>query len=182
MRTEPAVAEGVVMPTTEELLAIIDLQVEVAELGLDLSGVMDLVVRRVLDLAHAEGAAIELAEGSVMVYRAVAGRALTQLGLRVDAARSLSGLCWPRAPGWCARTRKPTPVSTGRLPRGGPALDDRRAAVHHGRCVGVLKAFSAARPFRRRRGGAVAAVPRGGHHHVLGHPLRRERPVPPRHP
>jgi hypothetical protein len=43
------------MPTTGELLAVIDLHGEVTELGLDLPGVMDLVVRKVLDLVQARG-------------------------------------------------------------------------------------------------------------------------------
>ncbi|MCA6215935.1 sensor domain-containing diguanylate cyclase [Ideonella sp. B7] len=131
------------MPTTEELLAIIDLQVEVAELGLDLSGVMDLVVRRVLDLAHAEGAAIELAEEAVMVYRAVAGRALTQLGLRVDVARSLSGLCIATGTSLvCEDSETDTRVDQAACRRVGLRSMIVVPLMHHGRCVGVLKALS----------------------------------------
>jgi hypothetical protein len=86
-----AFGEGGVMTTTGVLLDVIDLHGQVTELGLDL-GVMDLVVRKVLDLVQAQGAAIELADGDSMVYRAVAGR-LRAAGAARRPARSLSGQC-----------------------------------------------------------------------------------------
>jgi hypothetical protein len=43
------------MTTAGVLLDVIDLHGEVTELGLDLPGVMDLVVRKVLDLVQAQG-------------------------------------------------------------------------------------------------------------------------------
>ena len=81
------------MPSKKTLLNIISIQTEIASLGLDLGGTMALVVKRTLPLIGAEGAAIELAEGHEMVYRAVAGIAETKLGLRLDRETSLSGLC-----------------------------------------------------------------------------------------
>ena len=131
------------MTTAGVLLDVIDLHGEVTELGLDLPGVMDLVVRKVLDLVQAQGAAIELADGDSMVYRAVAGSASGQLGLRVDRARSLSGEC----------------IATGRWLKCDDARSDARVDLaaceavgvrsmvvvplsHRGQCVGVLKAFS----------------------------------------
>lgn len=80
-------------PTREQLLAIIRIQGEIAKLGLDLSGVMELVVEHCLPLVQAEGAVIELADGEEMVYRAVSGMAAGQLGLRLSIQGSLSGLC-----------------------------------------------------------------------------------------
>ncbi len=75
-----------------QLLSVIRLQTDIAKQGLDLGGTMALVVERVLPLLDADGAAVELLEGDEMVYRAVSGIAEHNLGLRISAARSLSGL------------------------------------------------------------------------------------------
>lgn len=77
----------------EQLLAIIGMQTEIAKIGLDLGGVMALVVERAQQLVGCDGAVIELVEGDEMVYRATAGIAATQLGLRLQIANSLSGFC-----------------------------------------------------------------------------------------
>ena len=81
------------MPTRDKLLEVIAIQTEVARQGLDLGGVMSLVVHRTLALVDADGAAVELAEGDDMVYRAAAGMAGGCLGLRLQRQASLSGLC-----------------------------------------------------------------------------------------
>lgn len=81
------------MPSREKLLEVIAIQTEVARLGLDLGGLMNLVVGRTLNLATADGAAVEMAEGDEMVYRAAAGMAANSLGLRLQRGTSLSGLC-----------------------------------------------------------------------------------------
>jgi len=81
------------MPSRDLLFKIIDVHSQLAELGLDLPGVMSLVAERTLDLVDAEGAAVELAEGHELVYRAVAGVASDSAGLRVPIEGSLSGLC-----------------------------------------------------------------------------------------
>ncbi|MFC7653685.1 diguanylate cyclase domain-containing protein [Pseudoduganella danionis] len=62
-------------------------------MGLDLGGVMHLVCQYASSLCHADGAVVELAEGDEMVYRATAGIAEGQLGLRLQRSGSLSGLC-----------------------------------------------------------------------------------------
>lgn len=76
----------------EKLLEVIKLQTEVAQLGLDLGGVMQVVVERTLSLLSIDGAAIELAEDDDMVYRACSGIAASHLGLRLGKHGSLSGL------------------------------------------------------------------------------------------
>lgn len=81
------------MPSQKQLLDIIAIQTEISKLGLDLGGTMALVVDRILPLIGADGAAIELAEGDEMVYRAASGIAAPQLGLRLSLHTSLSGLC-----------------------------------------------------------------------------------------
>lgn len=124
-------------------MEVIGLQGEIAKLGLDLGAVMGLVVERTLALVGADGAAIELAEGDDMVYRAAAGAAAPQIGLRLNAGSSLSGLC----------------VRTGETLRCDDSeTDDRvdreacrqvglRSMIvmplrHNGATVGVLKAMS----------------------------------------
>ncbi len=132
------------MPSREKLLEVIAIQTEMARLGLDLGGLMSLVVQRTLGLVGADGAAVELAEGDDMVYRATAGMAQGSLGLRLRRGTSLSGLC----------------VDEGRVLHCDDALTDERtdrAACariglrsmvvvplrHEGETVGVLKAMSA---------------------------------------
>jgi diguanylate cyclase (GGDEF)-like protein len=132
-------------PTPAQLLAVIRTQTEIVKLGLDLSGVMELVAQEVQAITRAAGAVVELAEGDDMVYRAVAGTAAGQLGLRLRRASSLSGLC----------------VHTVRALRCDDAESDPRVNVeacrkvglrsmvvvpliHHDQAVGVLKVISPA--------------------------------------
>ncbi|MDH2200041.1 sensor domain-containing diguanylate cyclase [Ectopseudomonas oleovorans] len=81
------------LPTRDQLLSIIRIQIEIAKQGLDLAQIMSVVVERSLDLLNADGAVVELAEDEDMVYRAVAGIASGKLGLRLRLASSLSGRC-----------------------------------------------------------------------------------------
>lgn len=75
------------------LLEVINLQTEIARMGLDLGAVMQLVTKRTQELTKASGAIVEFAEGEEMVYRAAAGIAEPQLGLRLKRSGSLSGQC-----------------------------------------------------------------------------------------
>ena len=78
---------GAALPSTEDLLSIIRIQTEIARLGLDLNAVMGLAATACMELTAADGAAVEIVEGPLMVYRAAAGTALPQ----TDLAR-----CWAR--------------------------------------------------------------------------------------
>lgn len=80
-------------PNPDVLLAIIKIQTEIAKMGLNLGGVMELVSQRTQLLTGATGAVVELAEGDEMVYRAAAGITESQLGLRLKRSSSLSGRC-----------------------------------------------------------------------------------------
>lgn len=80
-------------PSQEQLLEVIKIQTEMAQQGLDLGGVMGLMVERIPRLIDADGAAIELVEGQDMVYQSAAGIARGQEGVRLRASNSLSGLC-----------------------------------------------------------------------------------------
>jgi diguanylate cyclase (GGDEF)-like protein len=76
-----------------DLMAIIEAQTEIARLGMDLGAMLSLVVERMQALTRAHGAIVEIAEGEDMVYRAAAGMAGGQLGMRLKRQGSLSGLC-----------------------------------------------------------------------------------------
>ncbi|HST44392.1 MAG TPA: sensor domain-containing diguanylate cyclase [Luteimonas sp.] len=50
-------------------------------------------VRQVMDLTRSQGSVLEFVDGAQLEYRAVAGSVSAYLGLRLDAATSLSGRC-----------------------------------------------------------------------------------------
>ncbi|QYJ77385.1 sensor domain-containing diguanylate cyclase [Shewanella acanthi] len=131
------------MPSNEKLLQVINIQTELAKLGLDLGAVMQFTVEQVLPLIDADGAVIELAEKGDMVYRAASGIAEDKLGLRLKMDSSLSGRC----------------VSTGEVLTCADSEIDPRVDInacrqiglrsmlvvplkHLGTTVGVLKAMS----------------------------------------
>lgn len=131
------------MPSKEQLLDIIAIQAEIARLGLDLTATMALVVERTLRLIEADGAAIELADGEEMVYRAGAGIAASQLGLRLKAGESLSGLCVRSGEILHCRDSESDP----RVDRDACRAVGLRSMIvvplrHEGETVGVLKAMS----------------------------------------
>lgn len=131
------------MPAKTQLLDIIAIQADIARLGLDLSGTMSLVVERTLPLIGADGAAIELADGEEMVYRAVAGLAEKQLGLRLRLGESLSGLCVRTGEILYCRDAEDDP----RVDREACRKMGLRSMIvvplrHEGENVGVLKAMS----------------------------------------
>jgi diguanylate cyclase (GGDEF)-like protein len=75
------------------LMEVLSAQTEITKLGMDLSAIMSLVTERACRLTRAVGAVVEMAEEGDMVYRAGAGTAASQLGLRLKKEGSLSGLC-----------------------------------------------------------------------------------------
>jgi two-component system sensor histidine kinase/response regulator len=76
-----------------QMAAIVAAQTEIGTSALDLDAVMDLIARRAQELTGSTGAAVELAEGEEMVYRAAVGSADHCLGLRLAIETSLSGRC-----------------------------------------------------------------------------------------
>lgn len=139
-------AQELRVPSREKLLEIIAIQTEVARLGLDLAGVMDLVVRRTLGLVGADGAAIEMVEGEDMVYRAAAGIAVGSLGLRLHRDSSLSGMCVALGDAQCCDDAS----VDGRADQAACREVGLRSMVvvplrHHDETVGVLKAMSTRR-------------------------------------
>ncbi len=130
------------MPTPQQLLAVISIQTEIAKLGLDLGGVMGLVVERTLSLIGADGAAIELAEGDDMVYRAAAGIAEPQIGLRLKRGSSLSGLC----------------VASGEKLRCDDSESDTRVDRHACRMVGLRSMIVMPLKYREATVGVLKAM------------------------
>ncbi|WP_255370351.1 sensor domain-containing diguanylate cyclase [Roseateles sp. YR242] len=131
------------MPNPDALLRIIDLHAQVAQLGLDLAGVMSLAVNGTLSLVHADGAAIEMAEGDELVYRAVAGSAANQLGARVSRDKSLSGVCLKRGvPLICDDADADPRVDQRACRRVGLRSMVVLPLMHMGSPVGVLKAYA----------------------------------------
>jgi len=131
------------VPSSAQLLDIINIQTEIAKLGLDLGGVMSLVVERTLSLVDADGAAIELAEGEDMVYRAASGIAKTYLGLRLKRETSLSGLCVQSGTTLrCDDSELDTRVNRAACQKVGLRSMIVMPLMHKGATVGVLKAMS----------------------------------------
>ena len=91
--TERTRAEEALREDANRFGAIISTQRDIATAALDMTAVLNLIVARTMDLSHASGAVIELAEAQEMVYRAASGRAAPYVGLRTPMAHSLSGEC-----------------------------------------------------------------------------------------
>jgi diguanylate cyclase (GGDEF)-like protein len=125
------------------LIEIIQAQTEIAKLGLDLGGVIAFVAERVQQLTGAGGAIVELAEGDDMVYRAAAGMAHSQLGLRLQRQGSMSGLCVERGqPLQCDDSETDPRVDREACRRVGLRSMVCAPLNHNGATVGVLKIAS----------------------------------------
>lgn len=132
------------MPSREILLHIIELHAEVGRLGLDLSGVMQLVTARAPGLVGADGAAVELLEGDELVYRAVSGMAAGREGTRVRLADSLSGKCMAGGrPLICDDVELDLRVDLAACRQIGLRSMAVIPLTFLGSCVGVLKVMSA---------------------------------------
>ena len=64
-----------------KLRQVVDMQTSIAKVGMDLSSVMQIIVRHCQELVVCDGAAIEFKEGDRMVYRATSGIAEPFSGL-----------------------------------------------------------------------------------------------------
>lgn len=75
------------------LIAIINMQTEIAQCGMDLGQVLTLVCEQVAKLTDSSMADIEMIDGEQMISRATAGNLADVLGMRLSIKSSLSGLC-----------------------------------------------------------------------------------------
>lgn len=129
-----------------KLRQVVDMQTSIAKVGMDLSSVMQIIVRHCRELVVCDGAAIEFKEGDRMVYRATSGIAEPFLGLSLPVSQSLTGYC----------------LETGKVQLCNDVLVNRRVnqsacaeigiasmlliPLHHeGHTVGVLKVLSRAK-------------------------------------
>jgi diguanylate cyclase (GGDEF)-like protein len=125
------------------LLEVIRTQTEIARLGHDLGSVMDLVAERTQQLTGADGAVVELAEETDMVYRAATGSATAHLGMRLARDNSLSGLCIAAgAPLNCVDSETDPRVNVEACRKIGLRSMIVVPLHHHNTVVGVLKVLS----------------------------------------
>lgn len=135
--------DAVPEPTPSQLMAVIGVQTEIAGLGLDLNAVMTLVAEKAMVMTEAAGAIVELADGDVMVYRAVAGGAASLLGLRLARATSLSGLSVATAETLrCDDSETDPRVDREACRKVGLRSMVCMPLLHNGAAVGVLKVYS----------------------------------------
>jgi len=129
---------------TEHLELIQHVRRDITSEGLNLDSVRQRVAEVAMEITAAEAAVVEEPEGQDMVYRAVAGRAKGNLGLRLRIDQSISGFCY--------HTEKPLNCqdsqTDNRIQLKEKALEiGFRSAIlapliHLGRCYGVLKVYS----------------------------------------
>ncbi|WP_088329465.1 GAF domain-containing protein [Lacimicrobium sp. SS2-24] len=79
--------------TKQQLLLVIAAQTDIIRKHLDAQGAMERMAELATELTFASGAVVEMVEGDEMVYVAATGKARENIGLRLKAAASLSGLC-----------------------------------------------------------------------------------------
>ena len=123
---------------------IIAAQTELAQEELDDQRLMDRVVARLRELTGADGAVVELIDGSEMVYAAGSGSAAAHIGFRLQAEGSFSGLCTRTGEVLLSRDIETDP----RVDRDATRKIKVRSMVvaplaYGGRVVGVLKVMSA---------------------------------------
>jgi diguanylate cyclase (GGDEF)-like protein len=104
---------------------------------------LDVLLDRVQTVTNADGAAVEVAEGSVMVHRAVSGLRTDPEGTRTAADKSLSGLCIRvEMPLLCRDTDTDTRVDAEACRRAGIRSFAVAPMVRNGEPVGVLRVVS----------------------------------------
>lgn len=114
------------------LSRIVSVQGEIVEAGLDPHKVVDVVTRRAQELTHSTGAVVELVDGDELVYWSASGNVTSQLGTRVKADGSLSGLC----------------VKTGRVLLCDDSESDPRVDLGTCRRIGLRSMLVAPLPYR----------------------------------
>ena len=104
---------------------------------------LDVFLDRVQTVTNADGAAVEVAEGSVMVHRAVSGLQTDPEGTRIAGDESLSGLCVRvEMPILCRDTERDTRVDAQAFRRAGVRSIAVAPMVRGGEPVGVLRVVS----------------------------------------
>lgn len=127
----------------QQLQTLAEIQTRVGTAGLDLQELRDQVAEIALAVTGADGAAIEEAEDSEMVYTATSGRAVGSVGMRLPISGSLSGLCYhQRESIHCRDTHEDTRVARGAADHVGFRSGFLVPLIHQDHCFGVLKVYS----------------------------------------
>ncbi|HEU4952086.1 MAG TPA: PAS domain S-box protein [Holophagaceae bacterium] len=149
----------------EEVQAgIVQLQRELAAGSGGMQAAMDLMASRAMALLRADGAVLELAEGSEMVYQAAAGSLAPHLALRLRREGSLSGLAMARQEVLrCEDTETDPRADQAACRRVGARSLVAAPILAEGKALGVLKVVSA-------RPGAFSTLD-AGHVQVLAEAL-----------
>lgn len=135
---------GAALLSRSQLDEIIRVQTGMIKLGIDFDAVIALVARETQLLTGAEGAAVELAEGDEMVYRAVSGSVLQFQGMRIDRATSISGTCVELGRLlYCEDSETDARVDRDACRKVGLRSMLVAPLFHEGETVGVLKVLSA---------------------------------------
>ena len=113
------------------LSRIVAVQGEIVQAGLDPHKVVEVVTRRAQELTHSTGAVVELLDGDDLVYWSASGTVAPQLGMRVNADKSLSGLC----------------IRTGRVLTCSDSENDPRVDIDACRRVGLRSMLVAPLPY-----------------------------------
>ena len=130
----------------ERLLRIVEIQNEIVASRLDLVEVMRLVADRAADMTGADAGIVEVPDGEELVYRAATGAATPHIGLRLQIAGSLSGMCLRDAATLrCDDTERDERVDAAKCRAVGARSLLCVPLLHHGTVVGVLKVLAARR-------------------------------------
>jgi L-methionine (R)-S-oxide reductase len=130
--------------TKQQLMSVISAQTEIIRKHLSAKQIMERMAELASDLTFASGGVVEMVEGDEMVYVAATGMARNNIGLRLNANTSLSGLCIQKNQVLnCKDADTDSRVDAGACEKVG--LNSMLVVPLHSddRLVGVLKVFSA---------------------------------------
>ncbi|WP_432521640.1 PAS domain S-box protein [Kineococcus sp. SYSU DK006] len=138
--------DGLLQARHERQEALIAAQLAIAAVELSPQEVMDAICAHALGIAGADGAMIEVLEGTEMVYRAVAGTAAPFRGMRLPVDGSISGSALREQRALVAADTSTDPrVDREACRRTGAASLLVVPLRHGGEVIGVLKAVSGER-------------------------------------
>lgn len=129
--------------TVSDLRGILETQRAIATSDLDLDTVMQLICERAQQMTSATGAAVEMVERDLMVYKAASASIRSQLGFSLPVENSLSGICVKSGQVLVCQDTENDPRTNHEACRlAGVSSMIVVPLSHQGKTVGVLKVFS----------------------------------------